>query len=115
MTEAPPTTDQLKNILDYLGGTNAASKVIAGASDESDAMRRLKADGDAFQRPLVSPFHMAGRTFANLSRWWIGTKEKQVSSQSYFWKTCCILTDVVIGENESEILSLLRSKSAEKA
>lgn len=56
VTEAPPTTDQLKNILDYLGGpvSSAASKVIRGARDESDAMRRLKEDGESFQRPVVS-------------------------------------------------------------
>ena len=53
VTEAPPTTDQLKNILDYLGGSGAAGKVISGAENETDAMRRLKADGGAFQRPLV--------------------------------------------------------------
>ncbi|KNG44967.1 hypothetical protein TW65_08208 [Stemphylium lycopersici] len=53
VTEAPPTTDQLKNILDYLGGPSAVGKVISGAENESDAMRRLKADGGAFQRPLV--------------------------------------------------------------
>lgn len=52
VTEAPPTTDQLKNILDYLGGS--PGRVIQGATDESDAMRRLKADGNTFQRPLVS-------------------------------------------------------------
>jgi arsenate reductase-like glutaredoxin family protein len=51
VTEAPPTSDQLKNILEYLGGS--PNKVIQGASDESDALRRLKADGDVFQRPLV--------------------------------------------------------------
>jgi arsenate reductase-like glutaredoxin family protein len=53
VTEAPPTSDQLKNILEYLGGS--AGNVVQGASDESDALRRLKADGDAFQRPMVSP------------------------------------------------------------
>ncbi|KAL6710709.1 hypothetical protein ACN47E_007766 [Coniothyrium glycines] len=82
VTEAPPTTDQLKNILEYLGGPSAASKVISGASDESDAMRRLKADGDAFQRPLVVDWNQG---------------------------------KAIIGENESEILNLLRSKSAEKS
>jgi arsenate reductase-like glutaredoxin family protein len=51
VTEAPPTSDQLKNIMEYLGG--APGKVIEGASDESDAQRRLKADGNAFKRPLV--------------------------------------------------------------
>jgi arsenate reductase-like glutaredoxin family protein len=46
VTEAPPTGDQLKNIIDYLGGPSAVSKVISGAQDEADAVRRLKADGD---------------------------------------------------------------------
>lgn len=57
VTEAPPTGDQLKNIIDYLGGPSAVSKVISGAQDEADAVRRLKADGDSFQRPLVCIFH----------------------------------------------------------
>lgn len=52
VTEEPPTSDQLKSILEYLGGS--AGKVVQGASDESDALRRLKADGNTFQRPLVS-------------------------------------------------------------
>jgi hypothetical protein len=51
VTEAPPTSDQLKNILEYLGGS--PGKVVQGASDETDAMRRLKADGNTFIRPLV--------------------------------------------------------------
>lgn len=54
VTEALPTTDQLKSILDYLGGSRAASKVVSGAQDEADAMRRLKADGETFLRPVVS-------------------------------------------------------------
>lgn len=53
VTEAPPTADQLKNILEYLGGPSAVGRVIQGAKDETDALRRLKADGDSFQRPLV--------------------------------------------------------------
>ena len=53
VTEAPPTADQLKSILEYLGGPGAASKVIQGANDEADAMRRLKADGEKFERPVV--------------------------------------------------------------
>ncbi|KAF2131172.1 hypothetical protein P153DRAFT_337511 [Dothidotthia symphoricarpi CBS 119687] len=53
VTEAPPTGDQLKNILEYLGGTGAAGKVVDGAENESDALRRLKADGNVFQRPVV--------------------------------------------------------------
>jgi arsenate reductase-like glutaredoxin family protein len=55
VTEAPPTSDQLKNIIEYLGGpmSGAAGKVIRGANDESDAMRKLKDNAEAFQRPLV--------------------------------------------------------------
>lgn len=53
VTEEPPTGDQLKSILEYLGGPSAAGKIISGASDETDALRRLKADGNTFQRPLV--------------------------------------------------------------
>ncbi|KAJ4297565.1 hypothetical protein N0V90_005457 [Kalmusia sp. IMI 367209] len=84
VTEAPPTADQLKSIIDYLGGPGAASKVIRGAQDEADAMRRLKADGETFERPLVVDWNQG---------------------------------KAVIGENESEILSLLRSipKETEKA
>lgn len=77
VTEAPPTRDQLKNILEYLGGAGAAGKVVSGASNESDALRRLQADGTTFQRPLVVDWN-SGKAVA--------------------------------GENESEILSLLRKK-----
>ncbi|KAF1977695.1 hypothetical protein BU23DRAFT_550372 [Bimuria novae-zelandiae CBS 107.79] len=84
VTEAPPTTDQLKSILDYLGGSSAASKVIRGAKDETDAMRRLKADGETFERPVVVDWNQG---------------------------------KAVVGESESEILSMLRSipKETDKA
>ncbi|KAH7075586.1 thioredoxin-like protein [Paraphoma chrysanthemicola] len=82
VTEAPPTSDQLKSILEYLGGSPGS--IVQGASDESDALRRLKADGNTFQRPLVVDWNQG----------------KAVS-----------------GENESEILKLIRSipKEAGKA
>lgn len=54
VTEAPPTSDQLKNILEYLGGAGSISKIVRDAQDESDAQRRLKADGESFERPVVS-------------------------------------------------------------
>jgi arsenate reductase-like glutaredoxin family protein len=59
VTEAPPTSDQLKNLLEYLGGpeSGAAGKLIQGASNETDAQRKLKTNGESFQRPVVSiPF-----------------------------------------------------------
>ncbi|RFU32622.1 hypothetical protein B7463_g3723, partial [Scytalidium lignicola] len=52
ITEDPPTPDQLKNILEYLG-PNSAGKVITGAKSESDAIRKLKENGDNFRRPVT--------------------------------------------------------------
>ncbi|OAK98180.1 hypothetical protein IQ06DRAFT_253410 [Phaeosphaeriaceae sp. SRC1lsM3a] len=74
VTEEPPTGDQLKSIMEYLGGS--PSNVIQGASDESDALRRLKADANTFQRPLVVDWNQG---------------------------------KAVVGENESEILKLVRA------
>jgi hypothetical protein len=52
VTEAPPTPDQLKSILEYIGAQNA-STIIKGARDEADAMRKLKENSESFQRPVV--------------------------------------------------------------
>ncbi|ORY18686.1 thioredoxin-like protein [Clohesyomyces aquaticus] len=78
VTEAPPTGDQLKNILEYLGGStsDAAAKLVRDARGESDALRKLEQNGDAFQRPVVVDWNQG---------------------------------KAVVGDNESEILSLLRS------
>lgn len=68
MTEEPPTPDQLKSILDYVGagvgGDVAKARggaamampgdLVQGAQDRLDAMRRLKEDGSRFTRPVVS-------------------------------------------------------------
>lgn len=81
VTEAPPTSDQLKNILEYLGGpvSGAAGKVIQGAKDESDALRRLQADGEAFKRPLVRFITSSNSARAyTTERSSIGIKAKQV-------------------------------------
>lgn len=53
ITESTPTADQLKSILEYVGGSNI-SQLVQGASSQSDAMRKLKENPDAFQRPVVS-------------------------------------------------------------
>lgn len=52
VAEGVPTSDQLRSILDYVGETNI-NKVIEGASDAADAQRRLRANANSFQRPLV--------------------------------------------------------------
>ncbi|KAG5298519.1 DUF1687 domain-containing protein [Histoplasma ohiense] len=89
VTEEPPTPDQLKSILDYVGagvgGDVAKARggaamampgdLVQGAQDRLDAMRRLKEDGSRFTRPVVVD-------------WDNGT--------------------AVIGDNESEILKLVR-------
>jgi arsenate reductase-like glutaredoxin family protein len=52
ITEDPPTPDQLKSILEYVGAQRAGT-IIKGAKDEADAMRKLKENADNFQRPIV--------------------------------------------------------------
>jgi hypothetical protein len=52
VTEEPPTQDQLKSILEYVGAQKA-STIIKGARDEADAIRKLKENSDSFQRPVV--------------------------------------------------------------
>ncbi|MCJ1404431.1 hypothetical protein MMC11_007656 [Xylographa trunciseda] len=52
VTEEPPTSDQLRTILEYVGARRAKD-VVDGAKDESDAMRLLKEDSKRFKRPVV--------------------------------------------------------------
>jgi len=52
VTESAPTSDQLRSILEYLGG-KPASAVVQGARDEADAMKKLKENADSFTRPLT--------------------------------------------------------------
>ena len=52
ITEDPPTPDQLKSILEYVGPQKAGT-IIMGAKNEADAMRKLKENADNFQRPIV--------------------------------------------------------------
>lgn len=65
VTEAPPTADQLKNIFEYLGGPTSGTvgKIVKGASDQADALKRLEKDGDAFQRPVVGSHIIDGMHF----------------------------------------------------
>lgn len=52
VTEDPPTPDQLRSILEYVG-VKKAGELVKGARDESDAMKKLKENADSFQRPVV--------------------------------------------------------------
>jgi arsenate reductase-like glutaredoxin family protein len=52
ITEATPTPDQLKSIFGYIGAGKAGA-LVKGAASESDALRKVQEDGDAFNRPVV--------------------------------------------------------------
>ncbi|ATY60652.1 Thioredoxin-like fold [Cordyceps militaris] len=52
ITEDPPTTDQVQTILGYVG-TGGISKIIKGARDEKDALKRFKESKESFLRPLT--------------------------------------------------------------
>ena len=52
VTEEPPTSDQLKSILEYVGAQKA-STIIKGAKNEADAMKKLKENADNLNRPIV--------------------------------------------------------------
>lgn len=64
VTTAPPTTDQLHSILDYISpvsGTGAqgqkavygVGELVKGAKDAEDAIKRFKEDKERFVRPVV--------------------------------------------------------------
>ncbi|KAK8216079.1 thioredoxin-like protein [Phyllosticta capitalensis] len=72
--EAPPTTDQVRTILEYIG-QERAGEIIQGANSEEEAVRKFKLNAGSISRPLVVDW-MAGK--------------------------------VVIGENQSKILELLK-------
>ncbi|KIW47188.1 uncharacterized protein PV06_02783 [Exophiala oligosperma] len=53
VTEAAPTPDQLKSIFEYLGGGGVAGELVKGAASQSDALRKVNEDANAFTRPVV--------------------------------------------------------------
>ncbi|KAL8990958.1 MAG: hypothetical protein Q9177_000514 [Variospora cf. flavescens] len=53
VTEDPPTSDQLRTILEYAGPEpGRAGQIVEGAADEADALKKLKEDPNRFQRPV---------------------------------------------------------------
>ncbi|KAJ2985880.1 hypothetical protein NUW58_g5299 [Xylaria curta] len=52
ITEEPPTTDQLKTILDYVGQSKI-STIVQGAKTENEALKKFKESADNFKRPVV--------------------------------------------------------------
>ncbi|KAL8828320.1 MAG: hypothetical protein Q9191_002660 [Dirinaria sp. TL-2023a] len=54
VTEEPPTSDQVRTILEYVG-ERKASQLVDGARDAKDAIRKLKEDSRRFKVPVVRP------------------------------------------------------------
>lgn len=52
VTEVPPTRDQLKTILEYVGAWRVKD-IVEGASDERDAVTKLSQDPSKFRSPIV--------------------------------------------------------------
>ncbi|KAL1870271.1 hypothetical protein VTK73DRAFT_2720 [Phialemonium thermophilum] len=52
ITEDPPTSDQLRTIIDYVGKQGIQS-VVKGAKTENEALRKLKENSENFIRPVV--------------------------------------------------------------
>lgn len=53
ITEDPPTGDQMRTILEYMGARNA-SRLIEGAKDAGDAIEKLGENPKRFKPPVVS-------------------------------------------------------------
>ncbi|KAJ5607747.1 hypothetical protein N7537_004366 [Penicillium hordei] len=90
VTTSPPTTDQLRSILDYIspvsgvGGpgdkvTYGVAELVKGARDAEDALKKFKEDNEKFVRPITVD--------------WVNGR-------------------AVIGDNESEILRMVRQLPA---
>jgi arsenate reductase-like glutaredoxin family protein len=92
VTEEPPTEDQLHSILEYVG-PHRAGDVVAGAKDESDALKKLQMNKNSFQRPLV--FQLLLHICEQMTN----------STKTVDWNN----GRAVVGDNESEILKMINS------
>ncbi|KAI1328640.1 DUF1687-domain-containing protein [Xylariaceae sp. FL0255] len=52
VTEQPPTADQLKTILSYVGNAKI-NTVIKGANSENEALKKFKESAESFQHPVI--------------------------------------------------------------
>ena len=53
VSEAKPTADQLRSILEFIGEENVG-KLVPGVQDRKMALKKMEEDGESFQRPVVS-------------------------------------------------------------
>lgn len=76
VTEEPPTAEQVQTILEYVGKGNIP-RVIKGARDQKEALKKFKESKDSFLRPVVS--HCGARKRLLLltgPRRWTGTRAR---------------------------------------
>ena len=52
VTEEPPTTDQLRSIMEYVGEFKCG-QLLEGSRTAGEAMKLLKQSPDSFRRPVV--------------------------------------------------------------
>ncbi|KAI1645852.1 DUF1687-domain-containing protein [Daldinia loculata] len=52
ITEEPPTADQLKTILEYVG-KNKIGSIVQGASTENEALKKFRESKENFKRPVI--------------------------------------------------------------
>ncbi|KAL9126014.1 MAG: hypothetical protein Q9217_004865 [Psora testacea] len=57
VTEDPPTSDQLRTILEYVGARKA-SQLVDGARDDADALKKLKEEPGRFKPPVTFVFQL---------------------------------------------------------
>lgn len=80
VSEQIPTSDQLRNILEYTG-RDRIKDVVEGATSVSDALQRISQDRKAFKFPVVRKTDSVHERCANMQRLWIGTMAKLVSCE----------------------------------
>jgi hypothetical protein len=82
ITEDQPTPDQVQTVLEYVG-KSGIPKIITGAHDEKDALKKYIQNKDSLVRPLVR-FHVTGVSSCGLpfltdndDRLWTGTMARR--------------------------------------
>ncbi|KAL8908528.1 MAG: hypothetical protein Q9207_000738 [Kuettlingeria erythrocarpa] len=115
VTEDPPTSDQLRTILQYVGsGSGSAGQIVEGAVDEADALKKLKEDPNKFKRPVVCVSPIAdptpskqGRLTSNQIVDWNNGRASE-HSVSHKQRVRKLTYHAVASDNESEIMKMIR-------
>lgn len=110
ITEEPPTSDQLRSILEYVGGSRAKD-VVEGARNEADAIKSLAQDPSKFRAPVVRILDQ-GRMLISIDadgacRQLTGAMVGLVSMRQRIQKYPDTNFFAVIGDGESEIIKMI--------